>query len=66
MVVEDVGTPGAFDEAVKDVEGVLHTASPFHLKATDPEELIRPAVDGTTSVLKSIAAHGNSVKRTVV
>jgi hypothetical protein len=28
---------GAFDEAVKGVDAIVHTASPFHLKADDPE-----------------------------
>lgn len=27
---------GAFDEAVKGVDAILHTASPFHLDAEDP------------------------------
>lgn len=66
IIVEDVGEAGAFDKAVQDVEGVLHTASPFHFKATDPEELVRPAVDGTTNILKSVGAHGKNVKRVVV
>jgi hypothetical protein len=33
---------------------VAHTASPFHFKSTHPDELIEPAVKGTTGVLKSI------------
>jgi hypothetical protein len=28
---------GAFDEAVKGVDAIEHTASPFHLKADDPD-----------------------------
>lgn len=28
--------------------------SPFHLKADDPQEMLRPAIQGTTGVLKSI------------
>ena len=45
---------GIFDEAVKDVDAVAHTASPFHFKASHPDELIGPALKGTTGVLKSI------------
>lgn len=45
---------GIFDEAVKDVEAVAHTASPFHFNASDPKELIDPAYKGTTGILKSI------------
>jgi len=43
-----------FDEAVKGVQAVAHTASPFHFNITDPQELIGPAVKGTTGILKSI------------
>ena len=66
VVVEDITKDGAFDEAVKGVDAVEHTASPFHTKADDPEELIRPAVDGTTGILKSILKYGDRVKRVVV
>jgi len=49
------------------VEGcryVLHVASPMIHVADDPEEIIRPAIDGTLNVLKAAAAKG--VKKTVV
>jgi hypothetical protein len=36
-VVEDITKDGAFDEAVKGVDAIAHTASPFHYKATDPD-----------------------------
>lgn len=58
------------DEAWQEVlaEGfdyVIHTASPFFFKnPRDPNDYIRPAVEGTTSVLK--AAIGAGVKRAVV
>jgi len=45
---------GAFDEVVKGVDAVVHTASPFHFKVTHPNELIEPAINGTVGVLKSI------------
>ena len=54
VIVEDIGADGAFDEAVKGVDAVAHTASPFHMNAKDPQELITPAVQGTTGVLKSV------------
>ncbi|KAF7973250.1 hypothetical protein HWV62_15763 [Athelia sp. TMB] len=57
---------GAFDDAVKGVDAIEHTASPFHLNADDPEELIRPAVDGTVGILKSALKFGSSVKRIVI
>ncbi|TRM58179.1 hypothetical protein BD626DRAFT_410903 [Schizophyllum amplum] len=65
-IVDDITKDGAFDEAVKGVDAVEHTASPFHFKATDPEELIVPAVNGTRSMLRSILKNGESVKRVVV
>ncbi|KIJ48633.1 hypothetical protein M422DRAFT_28366 [Sphaerobolus stellatus SS14] len=58
MMVEDVAKDGAFDEAVKDMDTVLHTASPFHYNVEDPQDLIGPAVGGTTSILKSILKNG--------
>lgn len=56
----------AFDEVVKGVDAIEHTASPFHFNVSDPQELIRPAVAGTTSVLQSALKFGTSVKRVVV
>ena len=32
VVVEDLTKDGAFDEAVKDVDVIVHTASPCHMK----------------------------------
>ena len=37
VVVEDITKNGAFDEAVKGVEAIAHTASPFHYNVTDPD-----------------------------
>lgn len=31
-----VGQAGAFDEAVKGMDAIEHTASPFHFNADDP------------------------------
>lgn len=47
-----------FDDAVKGVDAVAHTASPFYTSnVKDPQELIGPAVKGTTGVLRSIQKH---------
>jgi nucleoside-diphosphate-sugar epimerase len=35
--VQDITKDGAFDEAVQGVDAIAHTASPFHLKATEPD-----------------------------
>jgi nucleoside-diphosphate-sugar epimerase len=37
VVVDDITKDGAFDEAVKGVDAIAHTASPFHYNLTKPE-----------------------------
>ncbi|KAK2593369.1 methylglyoxal reductase (NADPH-dependent) gre2 [Conoideocrella luteorostrata] len=69
VVVGDISKEGAFDEVVKTpgLEVVMHTASPFHYKWTDPQkELVDPAVIGTTSILKAIHRSAPTVKRVIV
>ncbi|KAH9034606.1 hypothetical protein EDB85DRAFT_995454 [Lactarius pseudohatsudake] len=66
VVVADITKDGAFDEAVKGVDAIAHTASPFHYNAIEPDELIIPAVRGTTSILNSALKHGTGVKRIVL
>jgi hypothetical protein len=34
---------GAFDEAVKDVDAIEHTASPFHYNVDDPQGTLFPS-----------------------
>lgn len=49
------------------VSAIAHTASPFHTRADEPDELIVPAVQGTTSVLRSAARFGGpALKRIAV
>ncbi|CCG81033.1 Ketoreductase [Taphrina deformans PYCC 5710] len=63
----DLEEDNVFDEAVKDVEGIIHIASPFHFNATDPyKDLINPAVKGTQSLLDSAHRNGQNVKHIVV
>jgi nucleoside-diphosphate-sugar epimerase len=65
-IVQDISVLGAFDDAVKGVDGVLHVASPFQFKVTDNEkDLLIPAINGTKSVLLA-AAKEPSVKRVVI
>ncbi|KAI1798371.1 NAD(P)-binding protein [Ganoderma leucocontextum] len=66
VLVEDITKEGAFDDVVKGVDAIAHTASPFHFKADDPSELIVPAVHGTTGILVSALKNGSTVKRIVV
>ncbi len=37
VVVEDITKDGAFDEVVKGVDVIAHTASPFHNNSTYPD-----------------------------
>ncbi|TVY49587.1 putative uncharacterized oxidoreductase [Lachnellula occidentalis] len=66
-IVKDVQIPGGHDEAVKGVDGVVHTASPFLLQVEDNErDLLLPAIKGTTEVLASVQKYAPNVKRVVV
>jgi len=66
VVVEDITKDGAFDEAVKGVDAIAHTASPFHYNITNPDDLIVPAVQGTTSILNSALKHASNLKRVIL
>ncbi|RXW23027.1 hypothetical protein EST38_g2830 [Candolleomyces aberdarensis] len=68
VVVEDITKEGAFDEAVKGVHAIEHMASPVPVNDNggDPEEFIRPAVDGTLGILKSALKNNSAIKRIVV
>ncbi|KAF2095733.1 NAD(P)-binding protein [Rhizodiscina lignyota] len=67
VYVEDISVPGAFDEVVKDVEGVIHTASPFILNAKDyDKDLFDPARNGTLSILQAVKKNNPKVKRIVI
>lgn len=67
VVVQDITKPGAFDEAVKDVDGVIHTQSPFWLEVESNErDLLIPAIQGTIGILKSVHKHNSRVKRVVI
>ncbi|KAG9122625.1 methylglyoxal reductase (NADPH-dependent) gre2 [Ceratobasidium sp. 392] len=68
-VVEDITVPGAFDDVIKSnkFDAVMHTSSPFVYDINDvTEDLLMPAIKGTTEILKSIKAHGPAVKRVVI
>ncbi|KAI5475819.1 ketoreductase [Pseudohyphozyma bogoriensis] len=66
VIVGDIEREGAFDKAVKGVDVVAHTASPARFDPKDNEkDILLPAINGTTSILKS-AAKSPSVKAVVV
>ncbi|KAF9731291.1 hypothetical protein PMIN06_010778 [Paraphaeosphaeria minitans] len=60
--VPDITIPGAFDEAVKDVTAIAHLASPVSFGFTDPEPVIKAALDGTTVILNSALKAGSQLK----
>ncbi|KAK7429491.1 hypothetical protein QQZ08_004084 [Neonectria magnoliae] len=61
VIVPDFQQPGAFDEAVKDCDAVIHLASDTTM-GVDPNKVIPSTVAGVLSILKS-AAQAASVKR---
>lgn len=66
--VPDFLADGAFDEAVRDVDYILHLASPIptpELAADVKKHILDPAIKGTVGMLQS-AAKSKSVKRVVV
>ncbi|PIK48968.1 putative bifunctional dihydroflavonol 4-reductase/flavanone 4-reductase-like [Apostichopus japonicus] len=66
LVEADLLKPETWKSAVSGCSHVLHTASPFPFaQPKNAEEVIRPAVDGTISVLEACKQDGN-IKRVVV
>ena len=69
-IVEDIAKLDAFDKAVisdPPFDAVIHTASPFHFNVTDTQkDLLDPAINGTTGVLRAIKKSAPSVKRVVI
>ncbi|PMD40317.1 NAD(P)-binding protein [Hyaloscypha variabilis F] len=65
--IQDFERTGVFDGAVKDVDAVIHVASPFTYDTKDNEkELIIPAINGVRSILSAAASPNSKVKRVVV
>jgi len=62
VVVPDITKTGAFDTALQGAEHVIHVASPLAIPGQD---LLTPAVKGTTSVLES-ALKVPSIKKVVI
>lgn len=61
----DLERDSGWDAALKDIDVLMHTASPFPLASPkDEDKLIRPAVDGTLRALK--AAKSSGVKRVIL
>ncbi len=65
FVTLDLTSDEGWDAALDGADALLHTASPFPLATPkDPDEIIRPAVDGTLRALRAAKAAG--VSRVVV
>ena len=67
LVSADLNQPDTFLAAVEGCDYVLHVASPYTLKVDDPmRDLIHPAVNGTTAVLRACDAAVHPVRRIVL
>ena len=66
IIVPNIEKDGAFDEAVKGVDYIIHLASPLAKPSDDDEAtIIQPAIRGTLSILYS-AMKEPSIKRVVI
>ncbi|CAH6720879.1 NADPH-dependent methylglyoxal reductase Gre2p [[Candida] jaroonii] len=69
-IVENIGEPNAFDEALKkhsNVSVFLHTASPVRLEVEDAiKDIVEPAVAGTINALNAIKDYGVNVNKVVI
>lgn len=66
FVEADLLKEDSWPQAVAGCQYVCHVASPFPLNIpSDPDVIIKPAVDGTLAVLKAASSDGN-VKRVVL
>ncbi len=65
IVTADLLLPGSFDEALRGCQALLHVASVASPTTSDPQEVIRPALDGLRNVL-SAAARAGTVRRVVL
>lgn len=65
--VRNAGEFKAIFEKHPEIKYILHTASPFNYNTTDPEkEMLQPAVEGTTTVLKAAKDHAPNVEKVVI
>ncbi|KAL9631482.1 MAG: hypothetical protein Q9164_005869 [Protoblastenia rupestris] len=66
-IVPDVATPGAFNDAVKGIDGVIHTASPYVTQVEDNDrDLLDPTIKGINSILEAVKKNAPQVKRIVI
>ncbi|KAE8162275.1 hypothetical protein BDV40DRAFT_312561 [Aspergillus tamarii] len=66
-IVPDIAKGDAFDEAVKGVDGIMHTACPGAIETENNErDIVQPAINGTINILNSAQKHAHQVKRIVI
>ena len=56
VAIEDITKDGAFDDAVRGVDAIAHTASPFHYKATHPDGTFLYSIYGPPSIVNWVYA----------
>ncbi|KAM0420999.1 hypothetical protein ACHAPT_011242 [Fusarium lateritium] len=74
VTIPDITAPGAYNEAVTDVQYIIHVASPVGDVRTwgdssalsDNDIFVKPAVSGVIRMLESAAAHSSTLKRIVI
>ena len=64
--VPDIVAEGAFDEAVRGVYAIIHTASPVDFTLKTVDEYFGPAIGGNVSILNSTRLAGPQLKSFVV
>ncbi|SES08476.1 NAD-dependent epimerase/dehydratase family protein [Rhizobium sp. NFR03] len=65
IAVADLESDDGWSEALKGAHALFHTASPFPAKAPgDPQDVLRPAVEGTRRVLRAAVDAG--IRRVVL
>ncbi|KAJ9612459.1 hypothetical protein H2200_004056 [Cladophialophora chaetospira] len=64
--VKDIVAPGAFDDAVKGVYAIIHTASPVDFTLKTVDDFFGPAIGGNLSILESAKNAGPQLKAFVV
>ncbi|TAQ91009.1 hypothetical protein B7494_g608 [Chlorociboria aeruginascens] len=64
--VPDMTVDGAFDEAVKGVDGIFHTASPIDFTIDTYDKMAIPAVRGSQNLLESALKAGPQLTSVVV
>ncbi|KNG86407.1 putative NAD dependent epimerase/dehydratase [Aspergillus nomiae NRRL 13137] len=66
-IVPDIVEDGAFDEAVKGVDGIMHTACPGAIETeNNKRDIVQPAINGTINILQSARKHAPQIKRIVI